>query len=61
VPTFEWPESSSGGLETAGARPGSGVVVLGRQRIGPFDVTRLRADDPAGLARWLSDNDFPFH
>jgi hypothetical protein len=59
-PSFEWLESSGGDLETAAARPGSGVDVLGRQRIGPFDVTRLRADDPAGLARWLSDNGFPF-
>jgi hypothetical protein len=33
--------------------------VLGRQRIGPFDVTRLAANDPAVLANWLSDNGFP--
>jgi hypothetical protein len=43
----------------AGAPPGAGVNVLGRQRIGPFDVTRLAANDPAVLANWLSDNGFP--
>jgi hypothetical protein len=43
----------------AGAPPGAGVNVLGRQRIGPFDVTRLAAQDPTALARWLTDNGFP--
>ena len=36
----------------------SGVNVLDRQRIGPFDVTRLAADDAVALARWLADNGF---
>jgi hypothetical protein len=45
-------------LETAGA-PGGAVDVLGRQRIGPFDVTRLAANDPAALATWLADKGFP--
>ena len=44
--------------DTAGA-PAGAVNVLGRQRIGPFDVTRLAADDPAALATWLKDNGFP--
>ena len=48
-----------GGLDTAGAPGGAGVNVLDRQRIGPFDVTRLAADDPAALAKWLADNGFP--
>jgi hypothetical protein len=39
--------------------PGAGVDVLGRQRIGPFDVTRLAAQDPAALTKWLTDNGFP--
>lgn len=33
--------------------------MLGRQRIGPFDVTRLAADDPTALATWLADKGFP--
>jgi hypothetical protein len=58
-PTFSWlttDEPSEGAL--AGASPG-GANVLGRQRIGPFDVTRLAAQDPAELAKWLTDNGFP--
>ncbi|MEO3760428.1 DUF2330 domain-containing protein [Mycobacterium sp. B14F4] len=58
-PTFDWLAPSRGDADTAGARPGSGVNVLGRQRIGPFDVTRLAADDAAGLANWLAQNGFP--
>jgi hypothetical protein len=45
-------------LETAGA-PGGAVDVLARQRIGPFDVTRLAANDPAALTTWLADKRFP--
>jgi hypothetical protein len=45
-------------LEGAGA-PGGAVDVLGRQRIGPFDVTRLAANDPTALAAWLADKGFP--
>ena len=33
--------------------------MLGRQRIGPFDVTRLAANDPTALATWLADKGFP--
>lgn len=59
-PTFSWLTaggSSDGAM--AGAPPGAGVNVLDRQRIGPFDVTRLAVQDPAALARWLTDNGFP--
>ena len=59
-PTFSWLTAggpSEGAM--AGAPPGAGVNVLGRQRIGPFDVTRLAAQDPAALAKWLTDNGFP--
>jgi hypothetical protein len=35
------------------------VQVLGRQQLGPFDVTRLAANDPSALATWLGDNGFP--
>jgi Uncharacterized protein conserved in bacteria (DUF2330) len=58
-PTFTWllPGAASP-LETAGA-PGAAVNVLGHQRIGPFDVTRLAANDPTALATWLADKGFP--
>jgi hypothetical protein len=58
-PTFTWllPGAASP-LETAGA-PGGAVDVLARQRIGPFDVTRLAANDPAALTTWLADKGFP--
>ncbi|PXX09787.1 DUF2330 domain-containing protein [Mycolicibacterium moriokaense] len=58
-PTFTWllPGAASS-LDTAGA-PGGAVNVLGRQRIGPFDVTRLAANDPSALATWLADKGFP--
>jgi Uncharacterized protein conserved in bacteria (DUF2330) len=57
-PTFTWLLPGAGPSETAGA-PGGAVNVLGRQRIGPFDVTRLAADDPTALATWLADKGFP--
>ncbi len=58
-PTFTWllPGAASS-LESAGA-PGGAVNLLGRQRIGPFDVTRLAANDPTALATWLADKGFP--
>ncbi len=59
-PTFDWLAAggpSEGAM--AGPPPGAGVNVLGRQRIGPFDVTRLAAQDPTALAKWLTDNGFP--
>ena len=58
-PTFDWLQTSRDGADTASARPGSAVTVLGRQRIGPFDVARLAADDADRLANWLSENGFP--
>jgi hypothetical protein len=36
------------------ALPGSGVGVLGRQRLGPFEVTTLSAGDSRALAAWLT-------
>jgi hypothetical protein len=58
-PTFTWLlPSAASSLESAGA-PGGAVNVLGRQRIGPFDVTRLAANDPTALATWLADKGFP--
>ncbi|MFE0375665.1 DUF2330 domain-containing protein [Streptomyces inhibens] len=40
----------------AAGRPGVGVV--GRERLGPFDVARLTATDPAALRNWLKANGF---
>lgn len=43
-----------------GSAPGDkGVEVLGRQRLGPFDVTRLAAANPTALADWLGSEGFP--
>jgi hypothetical protein len=57
-PTLRW-LSADESLDAAAAPPGAGVKVLGRQRIGAFDVTRLAANDPIELAKWLADNGFP--
>ncbi|MGZ8813574.1 MAG: DUF2330 domain-containing protein [Mycobacterium sp.] len=57
-PTIPWLVWAGAASDTAGA-PAGAVNVLGRQRLGPFDVTRLAADDPTALANWLKDNGFP--
>ncbi|WP_449342121.1 DUF2330 domain-containing protein [Streptomyces aurantiogriseus] len=59
----DWPLSTGDGA--VGAAPpepgaGPGVGVVGRERLGPFDVARLTATDPAALDDWLGDNDFTF-
>ena len=51
-PTIPWLVWAGAAPDTAGA-PAGAVNVLGRQRLGPFDVTRLAADDPTALANWL--------
>ncbi|WP_411102797.1 DUF2330 domain-containing protein [Streptomyces sp. cmx-4-9] len=57
----DWP-FTSGGRDTAGApAPGAaapGVGVVGRERLGDFDVARLTATDPGALRTWLEDNGF---
>ncbi|MGW1780399.1 DUF2330 domain-containing protein [Streptomyces sp. NPDC002143] len=58
----DWPLTTGDGQvgpPPPGAGPG-GVGVVGRQRLGPFDVARLTATDPAGLDDWLRSNDFAF-
>jgi hypothetical protein len=55
-PNFDWLSMGSSGETMAAAL--SGVSVLGRQRIGPFDVTRQAADDSTALANRLSRTDF---
>ncbi|MGW6863718.1 DUF2330 domain-containing protein [Streptomyces sp. NPDC054904] len=65
--TYFWPRErdwpfSSGSRDTAGAPlPGSGapaVGVVGRERLGDFDVARLTATDPDALRTWLETNGF---
>lgn len=56
----DWPLTvGRGGV---GAPPGGaaapGVGVVGRERLGPFDVARLTATDPAALGDWLNTNGF---
>lgn len=59
-PTFTWLTGARTSVGAEAAAPaGAAVDVLGRQRIGPFDVTRLAANDAAALAQWLADNGFP--
>ncbi|MFE0672530.1 DUF2330 domain-containing protein [Streptomyces sp. NPDC058867] len=41
-----------------GGRGGRPVGVVGRQRLGPFEVARLTATDPGALDGWLERNGF---
>ncbi|MFE6714626.1 DUF2330 domain-containing protein [Streptomyces sp. NPDC057695] len=65
--TYFWPRSGDWPFDTghgdgsaAGAPPpgASGVGVVGRERLGPFDVARLTATDPKALGGWLRANGF---
>ncbi|MET7702009.1 DUF2330 domain-containing protein [Streptomyces sp. NPDC005485] len=56
----DWPFDDT---DTSSAAPGDGagsssVNVVGRERLGPFDVARLTASDSGALGDWLSDNGF---
>lgn len=55
----DWPFDDTDGAG-AGAPPpgGAGVDVVGRERLGDFDVARLTATDPAALSGWLEENGF---
>ncbi|MCX4775800.1 DUF2330 domain-containing protein [Streptomyces sp. NBC_01264] len=57
----DWPLDSGRG-DTAGAPPpgsaGAEVGVIGRERLGDFDVARLTATDPGALGDWLEANGF---
>ncbi|MET4926608.1 DUF2330 domain-containing protein [Streptomyces sp. PSRA5] len=58
----DWPFASDvDGLSAAGPLPGSTappVGVVGRERLGDFDVARLTATDPDALRDWLDTNGF---
>lgn len=61
----DWPlVSGDGGPEAGAPPPGAGVGdrppvdVVGRQKLGPFDVARLTATDPNALGTWLNTNGF---
>ncbi|WP_328871039.1 DUF2330 domain-containing protein [Streptomyces sp. NBC_00287] len=62
-----WPQDGDWPLVTGdderrgpppGARAKAPVDVVGRQRLGPFDVARLTATDPEALDGWLDTNGF---
>ncbi|WP_335932102.1 DUF2330 domain-containing protein [Streptomyces sp. PTD5-9] len=50
-----WGDADGAGRPVAAAPP---VRVVGRERLGPFDVARLAATDPRALGDWLDDNGF---
>ncbi|WP_372444710.1 DUF2330 domain-containing protein [Streptomyces coffeae] len=61
----DWPFDGGGGDGAVGASPGDSakggaapVGVVGRERLGPFDVARLTATDPDALRDWLERNGF---
>lgn len=55
----DWP-FAGGASDGAGAAPprAGAVGVVGRERLGPFDVARLTATDPKALGGWLEENGF---
>ncbi|MFI6102708.1 DUF2330 domain-containing protein [Streptomyces sp. NPDC051310] len=67
---YFWPRSGDwpfggGGDSAAAPAPGAApdaaappVGVVGRERLGDFDVARLTATDPDALRDWLDDNGF---
>lgn len=64
---YFWPRAKDWPFGGSGSRSGDGaaapaaaapVEVVGRERLGPFDVARLAATDPAALEGWLTENGF---
>ncbi|MFB6822956.1 DUF2330 domain-containing protein [Streptomyces virginiae] len=57
----DWPFSSNTGDSAGAPMPGAAappVGVVGRERLGDFDVARLTATDPDALKNWLESNGF---
>ncbi|MBT2366317.1 DUF2330 domain-containing protein [Streptomyces sp. ISL-10] len=56
----DWPfdDVDGAGAPPPDAAAGGGVGVVGRERLGDFDVARLTATDPAALGDWLDENGF---
>ncbi|WP_329032895.1 DUF2330 domain-containing protein [Streptomyces sp. NBC_01725] len=58
----DWPFAPDGdGLSAGAPLPGAAappVGVVGRERLGDFDVARLTATDPGALRDWLETNGF---
>ncbi|MEU2114538.1 DUF2330 domain-containing protein [Streptomyces sp. NPDC016459] len=55
----DWPFAHDYGDGAGAPAPGTGGVgVVGRERLGPFDVARLTATDPEALGDWLRSNGF---
>ena len=55
----DWPFDRDYGDGAGAPPPGAGGVgVVGRERLGPFDVARLTATDPSALGDWLRTNGF---
>ncbi|MFJ6459606.1 DUF2330 domain-containing protein [Streptomyces sp. NPDC091387] len=56
----DWPFGGSDRASGSGAAPSAAapVGVVGRERLGPFDVARLTATDPAALEGRLTENGF---
>ncbi|WP_228473053.1 DUF2330 domain-containing protein [Streptomyces cyaneochromogenes] len=58
----DWPlltgDGTAAGPPPPWAVAGPPVSVVGRQRLGPFDVARLTATDPGALDGWLDSNGF---
>jgi hypothetical protein len=55
------PVAAAGGGDEgvrAGSAAGGGVDVIGRDEIGGYDVSRLRADDAGALDEWLDENGY---
>ncbi|MFD9035634.1 DUF2330 domain-containing protein [Streptomyces sp. NPDC059567] len=56
----DWPFDLNTSDGAGAALPGESadVGVVGRERLGPFDVARLTATDPKALSGWLEENGF---
>jgi hypothetical protein len=52
------PRATQGSDGDEGVGAGGGVDVIGRERIGGYDVARLGTADGAALERWLDDNGY---